>query len=243
MVSPWPDLLQLANVAASLRRVMFPRDYEWDTLWKGARLEQISPGQADARQTSFWLFFHCRWSSEAWLPFCPSWQSESVDGVNAIAHKAIKPAQTVNLLTAQLGPWRDQKPKGSNLHFLLWWTVKDLKLSVEWGTQWCFYSAGFKNDFPVVAVGGNWRVLLLHPSHRAQKLACVSFSAKVDPGFILKKDLLISNRCRKSCVKLTRAVSTSCSNAKVTFPESTDHCRLLMHLTKSTIPTRITSAS
>lgn len=151
MVSPWPDLLQLANVAALLRRVMFPWDYEWDTLWKGARLEQISPGQANARQTSVWLFFHCRWSSEAWLPFCPSWQSESVDGVNAIAHKAIKPAQTVNLLTAQLGPWKDQKPKGSNLHFLLWWTVKDFKLSVEWGTQWCFYSAGFKNDFPVVS--------------------------------------------------------------------------------------------
>lgn len=226
MVSPWPDLLQLANVAASLRRVMFPWDYEWDTLWKGAQLEQISPGQANPRQTSFWLFSHCCWSSKAWLPFCPSWQSESVDGVNAIAHKAIKPAQTVNLLTAQLDPWRGQKPKGSNLHLLLWWTVKDWKLSVEWGTQWCFYSAGFKNDFPVVAsvcwtvtlkaVGGNWRVLLLHPSHRAQKIACVSFSVKVDCSFTLKKDLLISNKCQKSCVKLTQK-STSCSNANVTF--------------------------
>lgn len=180
-VLQWPVLgpssSSLHTAAASLRRVMFPWETEWDTLWKGAQPEQTRSCRAKPRQTGSRLFSPRRWSSEGWLPFCPGWQSESEDVVNAIAHEAVKAAHSVGSVHCRPVGWvhcqhpteitQDTDPYVHIfLNSLLRWKEHDLQHCVERGAACCFHRAGLKNDFHVVG----WLVLDSHCMSSGRKL-------------------------------------------------------------------------
>ena len=71
--------LQRAKVAASLRRVLFPWETEWDSFKR--RPDQSRPGRAGPGQGRQAL--DCFLCSEGWLAFCQGWQSQSEEVVNA----------------------------------------------------------------------------------------------------------------------------------------------------------------